>query len=52
METRRRPGNSVLVPMTEDQEKKLIAYVRELAQQHNALEKRVAELECRNVVKQ
>ena len=31
--------------MTETQEKKLIAYVRELAKQHNELEKRVAKLE-------
>jgi hypothetical protein len=31
--------------LTEAQEKKLIAYVRELAKQHNELEKRVAKLE-------
>lgn len=31
--------------MTEAQEKKLIAYVKELARQHNELEQRVAKLE-------
>jgi hypothetical protein len=32
--------------MTEAQEKKLIAYVKKLAHQHNELEKRVTELEA------
>ncbi len=31
--------------MTEAQEKKLIAYIRELAKQHNDLEQRVTKLE-------
>jgi hypothetical protein len=31
--------------MTEAQEKKLIAYVKELARQHNELEQRIAKLE-------
>ena len=31
--------------MTEAQEKKLIAYAKELARQHNELEQRVAKLE-------
>lgn len=36
--------------MTEAQEKKLIAYVKELAKQHNELEARVARLERDSMV--
>jgi hypothetical protein len=36
--------------MTEAQEKKLIAYVKELARQHNELEQRVAKLERDSMV--
>jgi hypothetical protein len=33
--------------MTEAQEKRLIAYVKELAKQHNDLEQRVAKIQAR-----
>jgi hypothetical protein len=44
-ETGRHRPIRVFIDMNEEQGKKLIAYVKELARQHNELEKRVAQLE-------